>query len=163
MESEILFEESQYLGFNKLSFLRRMVLALFCFLSFYWSENTNEAIDSASLLFYLGVAIVVISAILVFILHFRTRVINGSLILDGLWTARKVKIDLSSIKEVSKIKYSRFFFNRAVYNLHLKGAIHFYTRGKECIQLTDKDGLKYLIGSQKPSELILVIKEQLNK
>ena len=163
MESEILFEESQYLGFNKLSFLRRMVLALFCFLSFYWSENTNDAIDSASLLFYLGVAIVVISAILVFILHFRTRVINGSLILDGLWTARKVKIDLSSIKEVSKIKYSRFFFNRAVYNLHLKGAIHFYTRGKECIQLTDKDGLKYLIGSQKPSELILVIKEQLNK
>ena len=163
MESEILFEESQYLGFNKLSFLRRMVLALFCFLSFYWSENTNEAIDSASLLFYLGVAIVVISAILVFILHFRTRVINGSLILDGLWTARKVKIDLSSIKEVSKIKYSRFFFNTAVYNLHLKGAIHFYTRGKECIQLTDKDGLKYLIGSQKPSELILVIKEQLNK
>ena len=139
-----------------------MVLALFCFLSFYWSENTNDAIDSAKFAVLLSVAIVVISAILVFILHFRTRVINGSLILDGLWTARKVKIDLSS-RKVSKIKYSRFFFNRAVYNLHLKGAIHFYTRGKECIQLTDKDGLKYLIGSQKPSELILVIKEQLNK
>jgi hypothetical protein len=163
MESEIIFEESQYLGLNKLSFLRRMVLALFCFLSYYWSENTQEAIGSGSLLFYLGVAIVVISAILVFLLHFRTRVINGSLILDGLWTARKVKIDLSSIKEVSKIKYSRFFFNRAVYNLHLKGAIHFYTRGKECIQLIDKDGLIYLIGSQKPTELILVLKEQLKK
>lgn len=161
MESKILFEESQYLGLNKLSFLRRMVLALFCFLSFYWSENTQDAIGSGSLLFHLGVAIVLISAILVFILHFRTRVVNGSLILDGLWTARKVKIDLSSIKEVKKIKYSRFFFNRAVYNLHLKGAIHFYTRGKECVQLTDKDGLKYLIGSQKPSELLHVLNEQI--
>lgn len=163
MESEILYEESQYLGYNRLSFLRRMVLALFCFLSYYWSENSVESEGSGSLLFFLGVAIIFVSAILVFILHFRTCVANGSLILDGLWTARKVKIDLSSIKDVTKVKYSRFFFNRAVYNLHLKGAVHFYTRGNECIQLTDKDGLKYLIGSQKPSELLRILKKQLNK
>ena len=163
MESKILYEESQYLGYNRLSFLRRMVLALFCFLSYYWSENSVESEGSGSLLFFLGVAIIFVSAILVFILHFRTCVANGSLILDGLWTARKVKIDLSSIKDVTKVKYSRFFFNRAVYNLHLKGAVHFYTRGNECIQLTDKDGLKYLIGSQKPSELLRILKEQLNK
>ena len=163
MESEILYEESQYLGYNRLSFLRRMVLALFCFLSYYWSENSVESEGSGSLLFFLGVAIIFVSAILVFILHFRTCVANGSLILDGLWTARKVKIDLSSIKDVTKVKYSRFFFNRAVYDLHLKGAVHFYTRGNECIQLTDKDGLKYLIGSQKPSELLRILKEQLNK
>ncbi|MDA9897983.1 hypothetical protein N9D69_00240 [Flavobacteriales bacterium] len=163
MEAKILFEESQYLGYNRLSFIRRMVLALFCFLSYYWSEDTLDAVGSGNLLFFLGVAIILVSAILVFILHFRTRIVNGSLILDGLWTARKVKIDLSSIKDVSKVKYSRFFFNRAVYNLHLKGAIHFYTRGKECIQLTDKDGLKYLIGSQKPSEFYRVLNEQIKK
>lgn len=163
MESEILYEESQYLGYNRLSFLRRMVLALFCFLSYYWSENSVDAEGSGSLLFFLGVAIILVSAILVFILHFRTQVSNGSLILDGLWTARKVKIDLHSIKDVTKVKYSRFFFNRAVYNLHLKGAVHFYTRGNECVQLTDKDGLKYLIGSQKPSELLRVLNEQLKK
>ena len=161
MESDILYEESQYLGYNRLSFLRRMVLALFCFLSYYWSGNSVDAEGSGSLFFFLGVAIIGVSAILVFILHYRTRVENGSLILDGLWTARKVKIDLSSIKDVSKVKYSRFFFNRAVYNLHLKGAIHFYTRGKECIQLTDKDGLKYLIGSQNPTELLRVLNEQI--
>ena len=163
MESDILYEESQYLGYNRLSFLRRMVLALFCFLSYYWSGESVDAEGSGSLLFFLGVAIIGVSAILVFILHYRTRVENGSLILDGLWTARKVKIDLSSIKDVSKVKYSRFFFNRAVYNLHLKGAIHFYTRGKECIQLTDKDGLKYLIGSQNPTELLRVLNEQIKK
>ena len=163
MKSDIIFEESQYLGYNRLSFLRRMVLALFCFLSYYWSGQSIDAEGSGSLLFFLGVSIIIISAILVFILHYRTIVENGSLILDGLWTARKVKIDLSSIKEISKVKYSRFFFNRAVYNLHLRGAIHFYTRGKECIQLTDKDGLKYLIGTQKPTELLRVLKEQLTK
>ncbi|MDA8963532.1 hypothetical protein N9H50_00405 [bacterium] len=163
MSDELLFEESQHLGYNRLSFLRRMVLALFCFLSFYWSENTQDAIGSGSLLFFLGVAIVLVSAVLVFIIHFKTKVSNGSIILEGLWTARKVKIDLSSIKSVSKINYSRFFFNRAVYNLHRKGAIHFYTRGKECIELVDKDGLRYLIGSQKPSELLLVLKQQINK
>ena len=119
MGSNILYEESQYLGYNRLSFLRRMVLALFCFLSYYWSGNSADAVGSGSLLFFLGVAIIVVSAILVFILHYRTRVDNTSLILDGLWTARKVKIDLSSIKDVSKVKYSRFFFNRAVYNLSL--------------------------------------------
>jgi hypothetical protein len=163
MSDELLFEESQHLGYNRLSFLRRMVLALFCFLSFYWSEETQEAIGSVNLLFFLGVAILFVSAVLVFILHFKTKVVNGSLILEGLWTARKVKIDMSSIKSVSKIKYSRFFFNRAVYNLHRKGAIHFYTRGKECIELVDKDGLRYLIGSQKPSELLLVLQQQINK
>ena len=30
-DKQSLFEEKQYLGYNKLSFLRRMVLALFCF------------------------------------------------------------------------------------------------------------------------------------
>ena len=109
MENDILYEESQYLGYNRLSFLRRMVLALFCFLSYYWSGDSVDAEGSGSLLFFLGVAIIGVSAILVFILHYRTKVENGSLVLDGLWTARKVKIDLSSIKGVSKVKYSRFF------------------------------------------------------
>jgi len=163
MNDQILFEESQFLGYNRLSFLRRMVLALFCFLSYYWSENSQDAIGSGSLLFSMGVAIIVISAILVFILHFRTKVTENSITLDGLWTARKVKIDFSAIQSVSKIKYSRFFFNRAVYNLHIKGTIHFYTRGNECIELVDKDGLRYLIGSQKPLELLQVLNKQINK
>lgn len=162
MSNDVIFEESQYLGYNKLSFIRRLVLALFCFLSYYWSENTEEAIGSGNILFFLGIAILVVSAILVFIVHFRTRVINGSIILDGLWTTRKVKIDLSCITSANIIPYSKFFYNRSVYNLHSKGAIRFYTRGKQCIELVDKDGLKYLIGSQKPTELLLILQSQIN-
>ena len=48
----------------------------------------------------MGIAIIVISTLLVLVLHFHTQVQNGSIILDGLWTARKVKIDLHSILHV---------------------------------------------------------------
>jgi hypothetical protein len=160
MGEEKVFEEKQYLGYNKLSFLRRMVLALFCFFAYYWSEEQNR---SGDLFFIMGISILFISAALIFILHYHTIVQNGSIILDGLWTARKVKLDLSSIEQVRKVEYSRFFFNKSVYNLHHKGTIRFFTRGKECVELVDKDGLVYLIGSQRSDELLNVLKTEISK
>ena len=147
---EIKFLEKQYLGLNKMSFIRRIALAIFCFVAYYWSENHEK---SGELFFSLGIAILVISALLVFVLHFETKIINGSIILDGLWTSRKVKIDINSIKSCQKVSYSRFFLNRSVYNLHYKKSIRFFTRGNDAVQLTDKDGQIYLIGSQKVEEL----------
>ena len=111
------FLERQYLGLNKMSLSRRIVLALFCFIAFYWRENHEK---SGELFFFLGVAILMISVLLVFILHFETKVQNKSIILDGLWTSRKVKIDLGSIRSVAKVKYCKYILNRSVYNLHLK-------------------------------------------
>lgn len=160
MSEEIKFEEKQFLGYNKLSFFRRMVFTIFCFSAYYWSEEQNK---SGDLFFIMGISILVISALLVFVLHFHTKVINGSIVLDGLWTARKVKIDLSSIEQVRKTEYSRFIFNKSVYNLHRKGTIRFYTRGKECVELVDKDGLIYLIGSQRIDELTKVLEEAIKK
>ena len=160
MSEEIKFEEKQFLGYNKLSFFRRMVFTIFCFSAYYWSEEQNK---SGDLFFIMGISILVISALLVFVLHFHTKVINGSIVLDGLWTARKVKIDLSSIEQLRKTEYSRFIFNKSVYNLHRKGTIRFYTRGKECVELIDKDGLIYLIGSQRIDELTKVLEEAIKK
>ena len=156
---EIKFLEKQYLGLNKMSFIRRIALAIFCFVAYYWSENHDK---SGELFFSLGIAILVISALLVFVLHFETKIINGSIILDGLWTSRKVKIDINSIKSCQKVSYSRFFLNRSVYNLHYKKSIRFFTRGNDAVELTDQDGLVYLIGSQKAEELERVINNKLN-
>ena len=147
---EIKFLEKQYLGLNKMSFFRRMALSIFCFVAYYWSENHEK---SGELFFFLGISILVISALLVFVLHFETKIINGSIILDGLWTSRKVKINVNSIKSCQKVSYSRFFLNRSVYNLHYKKSIRFFTRGKDAVELTDQDDLIYLIGSQKAEEL----------
>ena len=157
--SEVDFIEKQYLGLNKTSLTRRMTLAIFCFLAYYWRENHDK---SGELYFFLGIAIMIISILLFFVLHFKTQVKNGSVILDGLWTSRKIKIDSRSIVSAKKVKYSKYFLNRAVYNLHLKGTIRFYTRGADAVELIDKDGLVYLIGSQKAEELARVIQEKLN-
>ena len=157
--SEIKFGEKQYLGLNKMSLSRRITLALFCFVAYYWKENHEK---SGELFFFLGIAILVISVLLVFILHFETKVQNKSIILDGLWTSRKVKIDLNSIQSVKKVMYSQYILNRSVYNLHLKGTIRFYTRGPNAVELIDKDGLIYLIGSQNSAELTRVISQELS-
>jgi len=150
-EQAAIFEEKQYLGFNKLSIIRRTVLAIFCFLLYFFNNDPDD--QSVEFIFFVGVLILVLSVILFFVLHLQTRVVNGSLILEGLWTARKVKIDLASIALVERIDYSRYLFNRPVYNLHRKGKIRFFTQGSHAIQLTDKDGLIYIIGTQHPAEL----------
>ena len=158
---EIKFSEKQYLGLNRISFITRMALAIFCFVfSYDWIDKQEKLYNlqqisqkSGDLFFFLGISILVISAILVFVLHFETKIINESIILDGLWTSRKVKIDINSIKSCQKVSYSRFFLNRSVYNLHYKKSIRFFTRGNDAVQLTDKDGQIYLIGSQKVEEL----------
>jgi len=83
--------------------------------------------------------------------------------LDGLWTTRLVKIDLNSIVKVEKGSYSRYFFNNPVYNLHKKGTIRFFTSGNDAIHLTDRDGLVYIIGSQRVNELERAIREEMKK
>jgi hypothetical protein len=157
--SDFDFIEKQYLGLNKMSLTRRISLAIFCLVAYYWRENHDK---SGELYFFIGIAIMIISIILVFILHFETTIKNGSIILDGLWTSRRVKIDTSSIVSVKKVRYSKYILNRAVYNLHLKGKIRFYTRGIDAIELIDKDGLVYLIGSQKAEELTRIIQNKLS-
>ena len=157
---EFLFDEKQYLGLNKMSLSRRMGLALFCFVAYYWRETHEK---EGELFFLLGIIILIISVLLVFVLHFETKVQNKSIILDGLWTSRKVKINLNSIQSAKKVEYSKYILNRSVYNLHLKNTIRFYTRGLGAVELIDKDGLVYLIGSQKPEELERTINQELQK
>lgn len=166
MEEKLLFEEKQYIGYNKWSIVWRIVLALFCFVLYYWSENPQpvdgKIIDipsspvgenSGQLFFLMGIIILVLSLLLIFVLHLHTKVVGKNLIVDGLWTSRKVKIDLNNIISVKKVRYSKYYLNRPVYNLHFKNKIKFYTSGNDAIEITDKEGLKYRIGSQKAAEL----------
>ena len=77
-------------------------------------------------------------------------------------TPLEVKIDLNSIQSAKKVMYSKYILNRSVYNLHLKGTIRFYTRGPNAVELIDKDGLIYLIGSQNSVELERIINQELS-
>jgi hypothetical protein len=175
-DPEIIFEEKQYMGHNRLSIVIRLLLAMFCFIGYYWSQNPKpvqvsfftigsypiQNPDQSGIIFFvLGLCILTFSAALTYVLHISTRVINGALILDGFWTARKVKIDLHSIVGIRKARYKKNLLRRSVYNLHNKGVIRFYTSGDDFIELTDKTGIVYRIGSQKVETLFQALKKEI--
>lgn len=164
------------MGHNRFSIVIRSILAIFCFLGYYWSQNPKpvqvsffrigsypiENVNESGVIFFiLGLSILAFSAGLTYVLHINTKVINGALILDGFWTARKVKIELSSIVAIRKSRYKKNIFRRAVYNLHNRGIIRFYTSGEDFVELTDNSGLVYRIGSQKVEELFNTLKRQI--
>lgn len=175
-DKDIIFEEKQYMGHNRLSILTRSILALFCFLGYYWSENPKpvtvsfvsigsypiENTGQSGLIFFLsGIFILILSAGLTYILHIHTKVYKGYILIDGFWTTRKVKIDLNNITHIRRSRYKRNIFRRAVYNLHNKGIIRFYTSGEDFIELTDNSGFTYRIGTHRLSEFYNNIKAQL--
>ncbi len=173
-----IFEEKQYLGFNRSSMLRRLVLAIFCFVAYFWANNPKsveiisgihigsypaESISSEGELFFLlGIVILAISAGMIFVLHLKTTVSESFLVLDSLWTSRKVKIDFKNIVSAKVITYSKFNLKRPVYNLHFKGRVRFFTHGNQAVEIQDKDGLVYRIGSQKAASLCEVISKKIS-
>lgn len=159
MSEKVVFTEKQYLGREFIPLSIRLVLVIFCFAAYVFTDVGDK---NGDLLAVVGFAILIISIIMGFLLHFRTRVENKSIILNGLWTTRLVKIDLNSIVNAEVAPYSRYLFNNPVYNLHSKGAIRFFAAGRYAIHLTDRDGLVYIVGSQHPYEFLRAIKAEMN-
>lgn len=174
--TEILFEEKQYLGHNRLSIAIRTILAVFCFIAYYWSENPNPVqvyflklgsypikdLDHSGLIFFiLGISLVLLSSLLTFVLHTHTRVYAGYLVIDGFWTSRRVKIEFHGIRSLRRSRYKKNSLRRAVYNLHNLGIIRFYTSGEEFIEISDREGFTYRIGTQRAPELHKILKEQI--
>lgn len=154
MADKPLYLENQFLGRDRGWTSVRLILALFCFVA-YWlnMDRGNEK----QLFLITGIAILLTSILMMYMLHYRITVRPGNLTLSGLWTTRLIKIDLQSIIDVKAKPYSSFFVNNPVYNLHQKGKIRFYAGGKDAVWLTDKDGLIYIIGTQRSKELLRAI------
>lgn len=151
-----IFEEKQYLGYNPLSMLWRLSLALFCFGLYWWKVQHNQ---NGDLFFLLGMIIIAISILLLFVLHLKISVFKSHMELDGLWTSRKVNIDLKNIIKIERKPYSRYHFNNPVFNLHLKGLVRFYTGGSDALEITPKEGDPYRIGTQKSLELEKILRK----
>jgi hypothetical protein len=159
-EVEPVFLEKQFLGRDPNRISIRLVIVLFCFAAYYISERREQ---NADLFLVVGFGVLLASVIMMFLLHFKTTVYNKSIILDGLWTTKMVKIDLNSIVKVERSNYSTYFINNPVYNLHQKGTIRFYASGKDAVKLTDRDGLVYVIGTQRAVELEQSIQSEMRK
>jgi hypothetical protein len=158
MGNKYAFLEKQYIGRDYIRICIRLVMAAFCFAAYVYERDRDNTQD---LFLIVGFGIIGISIILLFLIQYKIVINNKSIVIDGLWTAKKVKIDLNSIVKVRKDTYSNYLFNNPVYNLHRKGSIRFYSSGKDAIVLTDRDGLEYYIGTQRPNEMYLVIQEEM--
>src|ERR1700744_4485672 len=102
MNNKPVYIEKQYLGREFIPLTIRLVLAMFCFAAYFFTDDRER---NGDLLVVVGFAIIIISIILGYLLHFRIRIQNKSVLLDGLWTTRLVKIDLNSIVKVEKKEY----------------------------------------------------------
>lgn len=155
-EEKPLYVEKQYLGYNGLSLLRRLSLAVFCF-GLYWWKNYNG--HNGDLFFLLGMIIMVISILLLFVLHIKIKVYSDHIELDGLWSSKKVFIKIKDISKIERTNYSSYHLNNPVFNLHLKGLVHFYTVGNEALQVTPKEGQPYRIGTSHPEKLEQILRK----
>ncbi|MBS1637920.1 MAG: hypothetical protein JST26_18555 [Bacteroidetes bacterium] len=165
------------MGHNRLSIIWRTILALFCFIGYYWSENPKPVQvsiihigsypalnlpNSGTMFFFVGVFIMLLSIGLTYVLHTHIRVYSDYILIDGFWTARRIKINLHTIIHIRKSKYKKHIFRRAVYNLHSRGIIRFYTSGRDFVEMRDDSGFTYRIGSQRSSELYSLLKKQIH-
>jgi len=133
-------------------------MAAFCFAAYVYERDRDNTQD---LFLVVGFGIIGVSIILLFMIQYKTIIDDKKILIDGLWSARKVEIDLHTIKSVRKDTYSNYLFNNPVYNLHRKGSVRFYSSGKDAVVLTDRDGFEYFIGTQRPNEMYLVLKDQM--
>jgi hypothetical protein len=133
-------------------------MAAFCFAAYVYERDRDNTQD---LCLVVGFGIIGVSIILLFMIQYKTIIDDKKILIDGLWSARKVEIDLNTIKSVRKDTYSNYLFNNPVYNLHRKGSVRFYSSGKDAVVLTDRDGFEYFIGTQRPNEMYLVLKDQM--
>jgi hypothetical protein len=158
MGNRYAFLEKQYIGRDYIRICIRLVMAAFCFAAYVYERDRDNTQD---LFIVVGFGIIGVSIALLFLIQYKTMINDKKIIIDGLWTAKKVVIDLNTIAAVRKDTYSNYFFNNPVYNLHRKGSIRFYSSGKDVVVLTDHDGFEYYIGTQRPNEMYLVIQAEM--
>ncbi|GAB1464415.1 hypothetical protein [Pedobacter sp.] len=150
--------EKQYIGRDYIRICIRLIMAAFCFAVYVYERDRDNTVD---LFLVVGFGIIAVSIILLFMVQYKTVIEDKKVTLNGLWTTKKVIIDLNNIADIRKETYSRYFFNNPVYNLHKNGTVRFFSSGKDAIVLTDRDGLKYYIGTQGPNEMYLVLQNEM--
>src|ERR1700712_2284486 len=112
MSNKYAFLEKQYIGRDYIRICIRLLMAAFCFGAYVYERDRDNTQD---LFLVVGFGIIGISIILLFMIQYKITIQNKSIIIDGLWTAKRVKIDLNSIVSVRKDTYSSYLFNNPVY------------------------------------------------
>ena len=151
-----LFEERQYIGYNKHTLSLRLFLAIFCFVAYYFTDIPEV---NGDLLFFLGIAILIISVILLFVTHIHTVITREQITIEGIMHSRKTVIPVTDVVKAEITPYSRYLINYPVFNLHRNGSIRFYTGGKEAVRIYLKGNTTVLLGTKRAGEMTRIINE----
>jgi len=169
------FKEKQFLGYNQFYILIRLVLALFCFIAYYWSENPKPVYtiignfrigsypaknipNSGELFFLMGIAIIIFSITLMFIPHFKIKGNKEQITLIKFLSKKKIEIPLQEITFVRCKKVKGNLFLGTLFNNEKQGIKNFFTNGDDAVEFTLSSGKRFLIGTNKPMELIMFVK-----
>jgi len=155
--SALKYDEKQTLGYNSYSTSRRMVLAIFCFVAYYYTENRSQ---DADLLFVVGIFILILSIALIFVTYLRISLTDTEIVLSNLWNNKKIRLPFSEIQSMETSVYSKYHLNNPAFNVHQDGQIKFYAAGSLAVKIALKNGENYLIGSYHPDRIIQIVKEQ---
>ena len=169
------FREKQFLGYNQFYILIRLVLALFCFVAYYWSENpkpvytvignfrigsypAKDIPNSGELFFLMGIAIIVFSIMLMFIPHLKINGNKDQLTLVKFPSKKKIEIPLHEITFLRCKKLKGSLFLGTLFNNEKQGIKNFFTSGDYAVEITLNSGKRFLIGTNKPMELVNFVK-----
>jgi len=156
MEQTTRFKENQFLGFNSYSLAFRLLLAMFCFVAFFYSEDRMQ---NADLLFVIGIFILLLSVVLLFVKYLSIIVDNETLTLKGMWKYQRVEIPLKDIRSVEKTIYNRYHLNYPAFKVNDSKRVKFYTNGRDAVKILLQNGNEMLIGTGRADELFRILNE----
>jgi hypothetical protein len=170
------FLEKQYIGYNRLSILLRLLLMLCCFTGYYWSENPNPVVtrigdirigsypgkdlpQSGELFFLMSCALGVWSIALLFVPHVRIEISEGMIKLQGRWGSRRSQLPVSEVVFVRCVEVPYSEIQRPLLSQKNKGQLRYYTWGDEAVEISLRSGLRLLVGTQRASELVAALRQ----
>jgi hypothetical protein len=169
--------ERQFLGQNKLYIIIRLMLMLFCFIGYYWSENpkpvytqignirigsypAKDLPNSGELFFILGIFLLLLSLLLMFIPHITISSENKVLRISRFANKNHYLISFSDITHARVIHLRNHLFLRPSFSMHPVESTRFFTAENTAIELQTSSKTRILLATQRPGELLALLREK---
>jgi len=157
--TEPLFRERQYIGRNSYGLARRLVMAIFALVAHFYSY---DPMDFENGFFLIGVILIITSIVLLFVPYYTIQLKPDVLILHSR-KEKEIRLPLIYIEKTDSVKYSKYHFNNAKFNVQDKGEHHFYAEGPNALLLNLQGGHIFRIGCRQSEELNRKIAELQSK
>jgi len=169
--------ERQYLGQNKLFIIIRLLMMLFCFTGYYWSENpkpvytlignfrigsypAGDIPNSGEAFFLLGLLVLVLTLVLLFIPHLTISSDNNSLRVTRFAGKKSYVIPFEQLTHIRHVQLHNHLLLRPAFTIYPAESTRFFTGENDALELQTREGKRITIATSRPLELILFLQQQ---